>query len=55
MIEVPAAAISSPILARHAKFLLDRHQRPDQYTLAIDRVDDEVNYLYDPLHPPCCS
>ncbi len=22
-----------------------------QYTLAIDRVDDEVNYLYDPLHP----
>src|SRR5258706_706688 len=51
MIEVPAAAISSPILARHAKFFSIGTNDLIQYTLAIDRVDDEVNYLYDPLHP----
>jgi phosphoenolpyruvate-protein phosphotransferase (PTS system enzyme I) len=51
MIEVPAAAIASPILARHAKFFSIGTNDLIQYTLAIDRVDDEVNYLYDPLHP----
>jgi len=51
MIEIPAAAIASPILARHAKFFSIGTNDLIQYTLAIDRVDDEVNYLYDPLHP----
>ena len=51
MIEVPAAAIASPILARHAKFFSIGTNDLIQYTLAIDRIDDEVNYLYDPLHP----
>lgn len=51
MIEIPAAAISAPMLARHAKFFSIGTNDLIQYTLAIDRVDDEVNYLYDPLHP----
>ncbi|MFT4046461.1 MAG: phosphoenolpyruvate--protein phosphotransferase [Solimonas sp.] len=51
IIEVPAAALASPMLARHARFFSIGTNDLIQYTLAIDRVDDEVNYLYDPLHP----
>lgn len=51
MIEVPAAALSAPDFAKHLDFLSIGTNDLIQYTLAIDRVDDEVNYLYDPLHP----
>ncbi len=51
MIEVPAAAISASLFARHLDFLSIGTNDLIQYTLAIDRIDDEVNYLYDPLHP----
>jgi len=51
MIEVPAAAVCSDSFARHLDFLSIGTNDLIQYTMAIDRVNDEVNYLYDPLHP----
>ena len=51
MIEIPAAAITAYTFAKHLDFLSIGTNDLIQYTLAIDRIDDEVNYLYDPLHP----
>ena len=51
MIEVPAAALSAADFASQIDFLSIGTNDLIQYTLAIDRTDDEVNYLYDPLHP----
>ncbi len=51
MIEVPAAAICADVFASDLDFLSIGTNDLIQYTMAIDRVSDEVNYLYDPLHP----
>lgn len=55
MIEVPAAAISAAHFAEHLDFLSIGTNDLIQYTLAIDRIDDQVNYLYDPLNPGVLS
>ncbi|TCO80134.1 phosphoenolpyruvate--protein phosphotransferase [Plasticicumulans lactativorans] len=51
MIEVPAAAVCAGQFARQLDFFSIGTNDLIQYSLAIDRIDDEVNYLYDPLHP----
>jgi len=51
MIEVPAAALTADAFARKLDFLSIGTNDLIQYTLAIDRIDDEVNYLFNPLHP----
>ena len=51
MIEVPASAVCADIFAKQLDFLSIGTNDLIQYTMAIDRVNDEVNYLYDPLHP----
>jgi len=51
MIEVPAAALSADAFARHLDFLSIGTNDLIQYTLAIDRTDDAVSHLYNPLHP----
>jgi phosphotransferase system enzyme I (PtsI) len=51
MIEIPAAALALPIFMRRLDFLSIGTNDLIQYTLAIDRTDDTVSHLYDPLHP----
>lgn len=51
MIEVPAAALTARAFAHRLDFLSIGTNDLVQYTLAIDRVDDELTYLYDPTHP----
>jgi phosphotransferase system enzyme I (PtsI) len=51
MIEIPAAALALPMFMRRLNFLSIGTNDLIQYTLAIDRTDDAVAHLYDPLHP----
>ncbi len=51
MIEIPAAALSLPLFLKHFDFLSIGTNDLIQYTLAIDRADETVAHLYDPLHP----
>jgi phosphotransferase system enzyme I (PtsI) len=51
MIEVPAAALTLPVLLKHLDFVSIGTNDLIQYTLAIDRADESVAHLYDPWHP----
>jgi phosphotransferase system enzyme I (PtsI) len=51
MIEIPAAALALNVFAKRLDFLSIGTNDLIQYTLAIDRTDEEVAHLYDPLHP----